>query len=136
MDELIWGGYSASFRVKILTAAIVGYTRMWNLQREGKGHINRPEATSRSTRRWKKLCGKNTWFKQKSKSNSQEGDARSNRKKHKKPPEIEGIMYVPFTVNSSLKKQMQSAEDQFNGNSKTGKVRILERLGPTVKDLL
>ena len=89
---------------------------------------------SRSTRRWKKLCGKNTWFKQKNKNTSQEGDARSNKKKLKKPPEIEGVMYVPFTENSSLKKQMQSAEDQFNGNSKTGKVRILERLGPTVME--
>ena len=51
MDELIWGEYDANFRVKILSAAITGYVRIWNDQREGKGNINRPEAVSRTTRR-------------------------------------------------------------------------------------
>ena len=43
-------------------------------------------------------------------------------------------MCIPYTHNSKLKKEMEKTEDKFNGNERTGKIRILERLGPTVKD--
>ena len=62
MDELEHGGYSSSWREKVLEAATRGYERLWMMEIEGKGRLNRPEASSRKTRRWKKLMGKTNWF--------------------------------------------------------------------------
>ena len=80
MDELIWGGYDANFRVKILSAAITGYIRMWNDQREGKGYINRPEAASRTTRRWKNCVERTLGIKRKGRATPRAGSPGTTRK--------------------------------------------------------
>ena len=63
MDELAAGGYNLEFRVKVLKAATIGYTRMWESEVNKTGHVNRPEATTKSKRRWARLCRKSTCFK-------------------------------------------------------------------------
>ena len=49
---------------------------------------------------------------------------------------LEGVLYVPYTHNSVLKKKMQEAERQWRGNPDSGRVRILERQGPSILDIL
>ena len=75
MDELIAGGFGEEFRRQALDAATKGFLKFWCSQCRGEGRINRPEAASRSLRRWKKLCGKTNWFKI----------------QHKEPTEADGI---------------------------------------------
>ena len=46
--------------------------------------------------------------------------------------ESEGVIYVPYTKNSKLKKLIQESEDKYLKGLKSGRVRILERNGGTV----
>ena len=113
MNELILGGYNLEFRVKVLTSAMKGYMKMYNDQKEGTGRINRPERTTRLRRRWGKLVGKTTWYKNRK---GEEGTGKSQngfRKKNEQQlrQEVEGTFYVPYTKGSALKKLMQTVED-------------------------
>ena len=86
-------------------------------QCKGEGKINRPEAASRSLRRWKKLCGKTNWFKIKQREPTEaEGINVERTRKFMNPAtraQVEGVLYVPYTKNSLLKKKMQEAEDSL-----------------------
>ena len=42
MDELKLGGYSLTWRVKALDAGTKGFCKVWNKEKLGTGHINRP----------------------------------------------------------------------------------------------
>ena len=107
-------------------------------EHEGSGHINRPDKSSRTTRRWMKLVGKTTWFKGKRyrDSGAQPRSSAQTGRKHLKNPELEGVLYVPYTKGSSLKRRLQEAEDKALGNKISGRVRVLERLGRTVKETI
>ena len=51
------GGYPLEWRRDVLISKLRGYKQIWALEVEGKGHINRPEHTSRTKRRAAKLTG-------------------------------------------------------------------------------
>ena len=44
------------------------------------------------------------------------------------------MYYVPYTKGYKLKKTLQNIEDRSVKHQKTGRVRILERLGPSIKE--
>ena len=52
------------------------------------------------------------------------------------PPKIESVLFCPDTPFSSLKKLLQEEEDRIHGQRSTCKVRIIERAGPKIKDML
>ena len=65
------------------------------------------------------------------------GDQRTTKKKKMNPKpgtKVEGVYYVPDTKGSKLKKTLQSIEDNAVRNQRTGRLRILERLGPSIKE--
>ena len=43
---------------------------------------------------------------------------------------------MPYTKGSSLKRRLQEAEDKALGNRLSGRIRVLERLGRTVKETI
>ena len=63
MSELALGGYSIEWRKDILKSAVVGHRKLWELELERKGHINRPEKATQTKRRVARLVGKAQWFK-------------------------------------------------------------------------
>ena len=130
MDELKAGGFSQQFREKVLDAATTGYMRMWRGEKEGKGYVNRPERDSRMKRRWTKLLGKTTWFNREKESQSTDHP----KKKGKAKTKTEGVLYVPYTQNSLLKRKMQQMEDNIIRNKLTGRIRVIERNGKTVAE--
>ena len=105
---------------------------MWESEVNKTGHVNRPEATTKSKRRWARLCGKSTWFKTNRGEKEPTNQKTSKVKKSKIRAESEGIGYVPFTKNSALKRQLQNQEDKHLKGLKSGRVRILERNGTSV----
>ena len=52
-----------------------------------------------------------------------------NNKKQRIQPSPESILFLPFTPNSCLKKEVQHVEDLINGGSRVTKVRVIERNG-------
>ena len=46
--------------------------------------------------------------------------------------ESEGVIFIPFTKNSQLKRKMQSAEDNLVKGLKSGRIRVMERVGTSV----
>ena len=143
MEELGHGGYSENWREKILEAGIKGYENFWKNEVEGRGRVNRPEAGTQNVRRWKKLVGKTNWFQPKdqveepgnhrSHSSHSQGQKKEVRKDSVK---VESVLYCKYTPNSELKKELQTLEDRLLKDKKTGRIRVLERLGPSIKDLL
>ena len=133
MDELISGGYDQAFRERILEAGTKGFVKMWEQERQGISRINRPEKSTRRSRRWNKLCGKTSWYKGKGET-PQNSDVRNKRKKTNNRAQVEGVLYVPFTKKSELKRRIQKIQDKAIEGKKTGRLRILERLGNSIKD--
>ena len=43
MQELREGGYPIEVRTEMLQSGIKGYCKMWNLEIQGQGYVNRPE---------------------------------------------------------------------------------------------
>ena len=134
MQELREGGYPYKIREEILEAGLKGYARMWQMQCDKLGFINRPGKATETKRRVQRLIGQKTWFKQsKKKSNP---NPKAPKRKRKPPTRVESILFCPYTENSKLKKELQKAEEFLNGNSRVGKVRITERAGPKMSTLL
>ena len=141
MTELRHGGYPHSFRANVLQSAAAGYAKMWKLEASGSGHVNRPKHVTQSKRRAMRLAGNQTWY---------DGSRRCQTEKPKTKPvqrlpkpqqksvnqPTESVLFLPYTPQSRLKKKIQDLEKELNGNRKTGKVRIVERAGPTVMDLI
>ena len=48
----------------------------------------------------------------------------------------ESVLFLPYTPNSSLKKTIQEIEGKLVGRRPTGRVRIVERTGPTIFQLI
>ena len=124
------------------------YERLLQMELEGRSRVNRPGFSTATTRRWKKLVGKNLWFRPKEKE--KEVDQRRGQKRPppqlregEEPPAkrraqqpIEGVLYLPYTPNSELKKLIQENNKIFNSSKVAGRVRVCERLGATIKELI
>ena len=100
--------YPQSIREEVLTSASKGFQRIWSLECEGKGHVNRPGSATKTQRRADKLSPHN-WFRK-----TRKEDAKENPKSRRKPKnpeaEIETIMFCPYTPGSVLKKQLTNME--------------------------
>ena len=56
--------------------------------------------------------------------------------KPKTQTRVEGVLFCPFTHNSAMKKELMKIEEFVNGQSKVGKIRIVERAGPKIRKIL
>ena len=86
--------------------------------------------------------GKIRWFKEKLRDEREEqgeerdaGKEREGRRK-KKTPETEGVLFIPYTPGSSLKKDIQRIEDAACRGRMTGRIRVTERVGRTISAIL
>ena len=81
------------------------------------------------------MCGKVSWF-QPVKSRTR-GVPKKGTKKDpgKVEAQVEGTYYLPHTPYSQVKKKVQKVEGTFL-IEKTGRIRVLERLGLTIAKLI
>ena len=137
--------YSHQWRKDVLQSAVTGFVRIWELEVAGKGFVNRPNHVTATKRRASKLIGKSNWFKvnkaQKEGQNQRPRSTvlkrgRKGIKSNQIPPKYESILFCPYTPFSKLKRLLQSTEDKINGKRATCRVKVVERAGPTMGDLL
>ena len=149
-------GYNGKVRRNVLLAGLKGYCNMVKEEEAGGRKVNRPRWEGAGARRIKKLGGKSNWFKKKNKqiavNISTVGDrlglrpecgnrnARKTTKKSGKErittQEIETVMFVPQTPGGELAKLLQEADDKFTAGKGVGKIKMIERGGSTLKQLL
>ena len=102
MGELAMGGYSHQWRCEVLLSAIKGYSRIWDLEVTGKGHVNRPNHVTAAKRRANKLIGKQMWFKKVEESEpnpKHQKSQKQNPKCHQNPVESVFFCNIPETQN-------------------------------------
>ena len=143
-QELRWGGFSDEWIGETLGSAAIGYRRMVINEVEGKGRINRPESMGRTGRRAQKLTGKASWFRKPMKEkedpfNNKKGKKRKTTTQEGPEPKrahLESVFFLPYTPESNLKKQLQRVEDNLMAGRKYGRVRMVERGGDSIENLL
>ena len=130
MDELKLGGYSHQWRVNALDAATKGFCKIWAKEKTGRGKINRPGHMGSTGTRFKRLCGKTTWFQDKNLQPKPAGEQNEDRdssgrrtgpKKHQKY--TESVLFIPYTPGGALKKEIQELENRFNVKKYSGKTK-------------
>ena len=133
-------GYDEAQRREVLISGLRGFERMRKDEEEGKRPVNRPEWMGSRTRRLRRLIGNKTWYKKKK---TKEANIRNGRKKKKvelgsklEDREIETIMFVPYTPNSALCKQLQKIDDDYIEGTKMKRIKMVERVGTMLKDIL
>ena len=110
---------------------------MWEKEKTGKGFINRPDGHSSLRKRAEKLVGKSTWFKEKPYREENEHEKSKTKTKSQKVKmmtraETEGIMFIPLTPQSKLKKELQALEDSVMMYSTVGRTKFIERAGTSL----
>ena len=82
--------------------------------------------------------GNQTWFKQQPKNQAETAPNQTRKRKRncQAYQPTESVLFIPYTPNSELKAILTSLERQVNGNRRTGKIRIVERAGPTISEIL
>ena len=145
ISDLRRGGFKDEWISMTVNAGITGYGRMVKNEIEGKCPVNRSEKFSFTSRRFKKLCGKQSWFKQKTekfnpslkrKNLSGHNSPPPSAKKVKMDPGAESVLFVPYTPYSALQKQVQEAENLINAGSRCTKVKVIERNGSKLSNQL
>ena len=144
MDELKAGGYPTQWRKTTLEAGVKGFMKVWAKEKEGSGKINRPGHQGSIQSRYKKLNGKQSWFqdrvfKHKSEetlTGSNEGRKQVPKRKSRNPKMIEGVLFIPYTPGSKLKKELQEIDERFTSGKTSGRTKIVERLGKTIGEVL
>ena len=78
-----------------------------------------------------KLKTKSMWFISKHK-NKQESKSHKARKQARNSPE--SVLFVPYTPNGEFRKIIQEVDDQIMEGRKSGRVKVVERLGSSLLD--
>ena len=112
--------------------------RIWSAETKGEGYVNRPKAAGRSKRRWKRLCGKSSWYQPRHKDSQAQADVTGSKRSRAKKQniQIESVLYVVHTRDSELKKEVQKREDNLLRGRISGRIKVVEKLGPTIRSTL
>ena len=147
-------GYKVKQRMEIMLSGLRGYSRMCEVEDSGGRRINRTREERATKRRIQKVIGKTNWFKEGSKYTVQgEGESKKsvrggppipreirecNRQSSKRtrPKETEAVLFVPCTPGGILQRRIQEVEDKFTAGTKLKRIRVVERGGTKLKDLL
>ena len=137
MDDLTGMGYSLKWRLNVVRSALVGYERKL---KSGENR-HRSGASSRKSRRVKKLVGQRIWFTKGRKEAEGKGNAPGVRKIRKPDgrtvqedvKRTESCVFVPHTPHSELKRRLTEMEKNLN---LTTNYKYVEELGSSLADLL
>ena len=148
-QELKSSGYSFSLAKNIVLSGLKGWmTRRKNREKNGQ-EFYRTAQKSAYTREKKKLLSKENWYKncpekeeereesprKYFKSNNQTRIPKKRGDKKLKRTSVKSVMFVPFTKNGELARQLRENEESLFNLTGT-RIKIVERAGVKLQDLL
>ena len=151
MMKLRVSGYGVRQRLNIMLSGLKGYKYMVEEEARGGRKINRARVDGAKTRRIRKVLGKTNWFRSKRKSpkysrlrggctrappttTELKDLGRKSRKTENR--ETEAVLFVPCMRGGILQRMIQDAEDKFVEGTKRKGIKVIERGGTKLKDLL
>ena len=93
-------------------------------------------------RRATKLVGNSSWFKRLPNKENNQTETQKSQNRNRKPintdvpKKIESILFCPFTPFPELRNKLQEEEDKINGQRATCRVKVIERAGPKIGEIL
>ena len=104
----------------------------------GGEKINREAGKNRASKKVNKVIRKKNW-QQKGKNKGEdliENAQNKNKGKAKAVHRVEGVVFIPFTPYSAMKKELQEWEEKFTATHEIPKVRFMERVGNKIRDMI
>jgi hypothetical protein len=110
MQVLTNSGYPEKFRLEVLKSGEEAYRRLLDKEKAGERRLYRRK-TDREDERWKE---------KRKKKCSWQGN-------------YSGVIFVPYTKDSKLRKDLQQLEERMRvGGREAHKIKVIERAGPTL----
>ena len=132
--QLEASGYSVTQTRNIVKAGLTGYQNLLEKCKKGEAVMHRSASEGFSARIKKKLLSPSNWFKP-NKSKQAAKNRKNKKKTNTTDPEVVTVLFVSQTPGGKLSKQLQKVEERISKLTKE-KVRMVERAGRTVKQLL
>ena len=152
MMKLKLSGYKLEQRINIFLSGLRGYKRMEDREDTGIRKINRTRKEGATERRIQKMLGKTDWFRKKVNRDKKKEilklgsgkvikapvirEVRKQKNKDDRPREIEAVLFVPYTRGGALQRKLQEVEDDFVAGTSKKKIKMVERGGVRLRDLL
>ena len=149
-QELKNSGYNRKRAREIVVCGLMGLERK-RMRRKREGQpFHRPGKMTAGKRNRKKLTGKTDWFKTKSRDIEEEEMKKRELKERIMEPEKkekagqsttkrgkdpQSVMFVPYTPNSELAKELRKVEDMMEALSGM-RIKIVEKAGIQMKQIL
>ena len=149
-QELKNSGYNRKRAREIVVCGLLGLERK-RMRRKREGQpFHRPGKMTAGKRNRKKLTGKTDWFKTKSRDIEEEEMKKRELKERIMEPEKkekagqsttkrgkdpQSVMFVPYTPNSELAKELRKVEDMMEALSGM-RIKIVEKAGIQMKQIL
>ena len=128
---------------------------MCEVEDKGGRRINRTRKEGACIRRISKTIGKTNWYKERRRRYlvvngerrkivmggrppipKEVRECSKKVDKGPKPKETEAVIFVPCTPGGLLQRQIQEEEDRFTAGTKLKRIRVVERGGTKIKDLI
>ena len=131
MGDLAAMGYPVTWRAKVLRSAMTGYNRTLKKVQQGQTTRNRKGQATLANRRFKKLLGEKEWYRVEDEEETETMPPWEQRGHWLKPKfrkgrnnrRVEGIMFIPYTPESTLKTALTRAEANLNYTTRIQLVR-------------
>ena len=141
--KLARSGYNKKQRREIIESGLKGYETKLEKAAKSGNPLHRSAQSTMASRHKKKILSKTTWFKNKKEEDNEReaGNRRpgSKSKKRLEKPEGQGevatVLFVERTWHGELARRLRQAETDLY-NLTGDKIKIVERTGTTLKDLL
>ena len=146
MEVMKNSGYSQNYRKDTVVAAKKGIEGKMRQAEEGVRSYYRLQTEGAKDRYKSKMSKKSNWFKRPETPVTREGPKPAIRKrkaqleKKEKIPsdsrQVDVVVFVPHTKNSSLKNLLQLTDDRITKPLNAGKTRYIERAGSSMSSIL
>ena len=150
-QQVVTSGFKRKQAREIIVSGVLGWKRKLLRRKRAGIPFYREGKSTLSGRFKKKLTGRENWYKKRKREEEQDSKVKDGEKFPRKKPRSEiknkeqeverddptpkAVMFVPYTWNSGLAKELRAAEEELF--KLTGyKIKIIERSGTTLEELL
>ena len=149
-SQLKMSGYGRRQAREVICCGVAGWkSKIARREREKRGFYRHAKSTLKM-RNKKKLLENTTWFRERKRSEEDQGEMQSRlvkigkagaakkkvvKKKIGETADVKAVMFVPYTAGSKLAKSLREAEEKLG--SLTGyRLKMVEKAGDKLEDLL
>ena len=131
--KLTTSGYSENDHEEIIRSGMRGYFNKVEKEKKGGEKINRDGRRNKTIKKVNKVIRKKNWQQPREREEKKEKKINNNNNKNnnKKRKEgeivqrVEGVVFIPYTPMSELRKRLQDWEDRFSKTQQIPKVRFV-----------